>query len=73
MKTEQQLLEYFEDVCKNQLGDELVDIKVSFPVPHQAFVQIVVKTVTSEIKAFAGELVQEFAELDRHVDIQVVA
>jgi hypothetical protein len=46
---------------------------VSFSVPHQAFVQIVVKTVTSQSKVFAGDLEQEFAELDRHIDIQVVA
>ncbi len=56
-----------------QFGDELVDIRVSFSVPHQAFVQIIVKTVTSEIKDFARNLEQEFAELDWHVDVQVVA
>jgi hypothetical protein len=69
----QHLLEYFKDVCQKRFGDELVDIRVSFSVPHQAFVQIIVKTVTSEIKAFAGDPEQEFAELDRHIDVQVVA
>jgi hypothetical protein len=61
---QQQLLEYFKDTCQKQFGDELVDIKVSFSVPHQAFVQIVVKTVTSQSKVFAGDLEQEFAELE---------
>ncbi len=46
---------------------------MSFSVPHQAFVQIIVKTVTSESKDFAGNLEQEFAELDRHINVQVVA
>jgi len=69
----QQLLEYFKNACQKQFGDELVDIRVSFSVPHQAFVQIIVKTVTSEVKDFAGNLEQEFAELDRHINVQVVA
>lgn len=73
VKMKQQLLEYFKDVCQKRFGDELVDIRVSFSVPQQAFVQIIVKTVTSEIIAFAGDLEQEFAELDRHIDVQVVA
>lgn len=70
---EQHLLDYFNDAFKKRFGDELVGIKVSFSVPHQAFVQIVVKTVTLEVTAFAEELAQEFAELDRQIDIQVVA
>ncbi|RLA42432.1 MAG: hypothetical protein DRQ97_14015 [Gammaproteobacteria bacterium] len=73
MKIKQQLLEYFRDACQKRFGDELIDIKVSLSVPHQAFVQIVVKTVTPQITAFGGDLQQEFAELGRHIDVQVVA
>lgn len=56
VKIRQQLLEYFKDVCQKRFGDELVEFRVSFTVSHQAFVQILVKTVTSEIKTFAGDL-----------------
>ena len=70
---EQQLLDYFYYACQRRFGDELIDVKVNNSVPHQAFVQIVVKTVTPEIKTFARDFEQEFAELDRHIDIQVVS
>jgi len=42
-------------------------------LPHQAFVKIVLKTVTPEATAFARDIEQELAELDRQVDILVVA
>jgi len=69
----QQLLEYLKDTCRKQFGDELLDVKVSFLIPHQAFVKVVVKTVTSETTAFARDIERDFAELDRHVDVQIVA
>ena len=41
--------------------------------PYQAFVKVVMKTVTPEATAFARDIKLEFAELDRLVDIHVVA
>jgi len=73
MKMEQQLQNYVYYACQRRLADELVDVKAGPSIPNQASVQIVVKTVTSEITAFAGDLQQEFSELDRHIDIKVVA
>ena len=73
MKMKQQLLEYVKDTCKKQFGDELLDVKVSFLIPHQAFVKVVMKTVTPEATAFARDIKLEFVELDRHVDVQAVA
>jgi len=54
VRMKQQLLDYFKDACQKRFGDELIDIKVSNSVPHQAFVQIVVKVVTPEITALRG-------------------
>jgi len=65
-------MESFEDIFRKKFGDELLDVKVSL-WPQQAFVKVVLKTVTPEATAFARDIKLEFAELDRQVDIQVVA
>ena len=69
----EQLKYYIYYACQRQFSDELVDVKVSNSIPNQAFVEIVVKTVTPEITTFAKDLKHEFAEMDRQVDIHVVA
>ena len=65
-------MEYFQNIFRKEFGDELLDVKVSH-WPHQAFVKVVLKTVTPKATAFARDIKLEFAELDRQVDIQVVA
>lgn len=65
-------MEYFEEIFRKLFGDELLNVKVSV-WPHQAFVKVVLKTVTPEATAFARDIKLEFAELDRQVDIHVVA
>ncbi len=65
-------MDYFEDIFRKKFGDELLDVKVSH-WPHQLVVKVVLKTVTPEAAAFARDIKKEFAELDRLVDIHVVA
>ena len=70
---QEQLQNYIYYTCQRQFSDGLIDIKVNCSVPGSALVEIIVKNVTPEIRAFAVDFEQEFSELDRHISIRVVS
>lgn len=66
------LQEYIKNAFQEKFENEIFDVRVNNKIPHQVFVKVRVQNVHPEMSAFARAMEQEFAELDRQVDIEVV-
>jgi len=65
------LQEYIRDAFQRKFKKEVCEVKVHDKIPHQYYVKVRVQNLRPEMTTLARAMEQEFAELDRHVDIQV--
>jgi hypothetical protein len=66
------LTRYIEDVFSKQFGNDILGVINLSMIPHEAFIQVRVIRVTTEVKDFAKAIEKEFDELGRRVSIDVV-
>ena len=64
--------QFYTRCIQKRLGEDIVGVTSRAMIPHEAFIQIKVVRITTELKDFARTMVEEFDELGRRVSIDVV-